>query len=693
MKFVALVSGGKDSCFNVLHCLKQGHVLVAFANLHPADETKQELDSYMFQTVGHDVVSHYDRCAGIPLFRQEITHGSSRNLEMNYTPTRKDEIEDLHFLLAKIKKEIPEVEAVSVGAILSSYQRTRVEDVCRRLDLTVLSYLWQRDQLELMSEMCSMSKATDTGASDGLNMDARIIKVAAVGLDQSHLNMSLPQIFPIMKRLNRMYEVHICGEGGEFETMVLDAPFFVNGSLELVSQTVNNSDESNGVYSTQFEVVFKPKNTSPDMKEALRKLPVPPLLDDKWAFLLAMMKNFENKEVREQRNLDTPEDSLANPEISIVQAQGLLYISNLKGNSALASVEEQTQQVLDQLDSIMNKMGVEPSRAMSCSLVLQSMSDFSAVNSIYNRFFDISRHGPLPPSRACVESKSLGKNCLLQLSIVFDMAGSVKRLANDIIICPNKNGLHVQGRSYWAPCNIGPYSQAIWLNSDKNRISFLSGQIPLIPSSMEMISREPVLQGVLSLRHFDTIKTTIDAKKQLFMTCFVTSDLMVPIVSQIWSLYCGGMQYESELWMDKEDDPVRSLIIVKISGLPRNALCEWSGVACRELSVVDPVEDEDIQDLKSISHVKVQAKGSCVVSTVEVTNGQAQIQFTTGFADCLEDLKIFMNSINSRYKATLYFNPSDTQDFPAIANTEFLPVERIFDCNGTAHKFGFHLTV
>lgn len=35
MKFVALISGGKDSCYNVMHCLVQGHELAALANLRP----------------------------------------------------------------------------------------------------------------------------------------------------------------------------------------------------------------------------------------------------------------------------------------------------------------------------------------------------------------------------------------------------------------------------------------------------------------------------------------------------------------------------------------------------------------------------------------------------------------------------------------------------------------------------------
>lgn len=47
----------------------------------------------------------------------------------------------------------PEAEAVSVGAILSDYQRVRVESICARLGLTVLAFLWRRDQSELLHEM------------------------------------------------------------------------------------------------------------------------------------------------------------------------------------------------------------------------------------------------------------------------------------------------------------------------------------------------------------------------------------------------------------------------------------------------------------------------------------------------------------------------------------------------------------
>lgn len=147
------------------------------------------------------------------MYRRVIA-GTSKNQQLEYQKTEDDEIEDLYRLLSDVKETHPELEAVSVGAILSSYQRTRVEDVCARLSLVALSYLWQMNQLELMGEMCQSG------------MDARIIKVAAIGLDENDLGKSLIEMYPKLIKLNDMYDVHICGEGGEFETLVFDAPFF-----------------------------------------------------------------------------------------------------------------------------------------------------------------------------------------------------------------------------------------------------------------------------------------------------------------------------------------------------------------------------------------------------------------------------------------------------------------------------------
>ena len=124
MKFIGLISGGKDSFFNIYHCISQGHELVALGNLYP--EISDEIDSFMFQTVGHDVIEYYSQCLDVPLYRQPIL-GKSTNQNLEYLVTENDEIEDLYKLLSKIVDAHPEIEGVSCGAILSHYQRTRVK--------------------------------------------------------------------------------------------------------------------------------------------------------------------------------------------------------------------------------------------------------------------------------------------------------------------------------------------------------------------------------------------------------------------------------------------------------------------------------------------------------------------------------------------------------------------------------------
>ena len=64
-----------------------------------------EIDSYMYQTVGHDGISMYSEAMGLPLFRRYI-QGSAVRLEKEYSPVEGDEVEDLFLLLSEIKVRI-----------------------------------------------------------------------------------------------------------------------------------------------------------------------------------------------------------------------------------------------------------------------------------------------------------------------------------------------------------------------------------------------------------------------------------------------------------------------------------------------------------------------------------------------------------------------------------------------------------
>lgn len=54
--------------------------------------------------------------------------GFSLQRDKYYEPTDNDEVEDLYELLKEVK-EVENVDAVACGAILSDYQRIRVENV------------------------------------------------------------------------------------------------------------------------------------------------------------------------------------------------------------------------------------------------------------------------------------------------------------------------------------------------------------------------------------------------------------------------------------------------------------------------------------------------------------------------------------------------------------------------------------
>lgn len=115
-----------------------------------------------------------------------------------------------------------DVDGVVSGAIASWYQRSRVDGICDELGLENVTPLWGRDTGELLIEMIS----------GGLVII--VIAVAARGLDQRWLGRVLDAAsVEELVDLNRRFGVDVCGEGGEMETLVLDAPWF-RSRLEII---------------------------------------------------------------------------------------------------------------------------------------------------------------------------------------------------------------------------------------------------------------------------------------------------------------------------------------------------------------------------------------------------------------------------------------------------------------------------
>lgn len=224
MRFCALLSGGKDSVYAAHLLQREGHTLVCAAHLAPPAGGPEELDSFMFQTVGHGGVGAVAACMGVPLYSGEIG-GRSLCTSLEYTATEGDEIEDLHRLLGRVA-EAEGVEGVSCGAVLSRYQRARLEEVCGRLGLRPLCPLWGRDQEELLRAM----------ARDG--HDAIICKVASAGLGVRHLGRLVSELLPELLELQARWGTNVAGEGGEYETFTVSSPCFVRPLRFLTPHTV-----------------------------------------------------------------------------------------------------------------------------------------------------------------------------------------------------------------------------------------------------------------------------------------------------------------------------------------------------------------------------------------------------------------------------------------------------------------------
>lgn len=561
LNVIALISGGKDSFFSALHCLENGHRVVALANLHPppppskaasgrsssaagsssgpdaqspggshhegsqpsedaasgdpdsslaqldlnedrpqqdgvtVDDDETDLNSFMYQTVGHQVIPLYSVATGIPLYRQPITGGavqSGREYSTASTTTD-DEVESMLQLLERVKAAHPEANAVSAGAILSTYQRTRVESVAIRLGLTPLAYLWKYpvlppppsasgggDEAQLLYDM----------ASAGL--DARIIKVASGALNENFLweNVASAKGATRLKVAASRFggEGAVLGEGGEFETLVVDGP------SRLFKKRIEVGEENRAIVpeggDTAWLKIRDPRVVDKVINEADEETLVirrPELLDERFLATLENKQSVDETAVSEIIGLQVSASSMR-PAL-----QTWAFIGHPQHGEL--SIEADTSVLIDAIRARLRQHELTPRDIISTVVILQSMSDFQAINQVYGSLFT----DPNPPSRVTIACGDiLPQDTKIAIYVTVPEASAVDR-----------QGLHVQSRSYWAPANIGPYSQAITVPMGPTRelpnaprMAHIAGQIPLVPATMELPADGGLeMQLVLSLQH------------------------------------------------------------------------------------------------------------------------------------------------------------------------------------------------
>ena len=113
-----------------------------------------------------------------------------------------------------------EPDVVSVGAVASEYQRSRVEDAAEEFGVEVYAPLWGADPEDALRRIAE-------------EFEVMVTAVAADGLDASWLGRTVDEAaVEELLALRDDRGVHPMGEGGEFETLAVAGPH-MDGRIEV----------------------------------------------------------------------------------------------------------------------------------------------------------------------------------------------------------------------------------------------------------------------------------------------------------------------------------------------------------------------------------------------------------------------------------------------------------------------------
>ncbi|MEK6809324.1 MAG: diphthine--ammonia ligase [Nanoarchaeota archaeon] len=216
VKLGVLFSSGKDSTAAAYIMKQQNYDLTCLIHIR-----SENPDSYMFQTAGTELVEMQAEAMGLPTVIQK-TKGE-----------KEFELKDLETAFKKAKEQY-QIEGIVSGALFSTYQRDRIEKICDRLGLKIFSPLWHKPQDKHMQDLLA----------DGFEII--LTAVAAEGLDKTWLGrrITIDDVEKLQK-LHAKLGLNIAGEGGEFESLVLDCPLFTKKimleKIEVIEEDKNRA--------------------------------------------------------------------------------------------------------------------------------------------------------------------------------------------------------------------------------------------------------------------------------------------------------------------------------------------------------------------------------------------------------------------------------------------------------------------
>jgi diphthine-ammonia ligase len=197
MKLAVLFSGGKDSCYALMKAREKNEVVCLITIVSKNEE------SYMFHTPNIKIADLQAEAIGLPLIKK-------------YTDGKKEEeLKELKEALQEAKDNF-HIDGVVTGALESVYQSTRIQRICKQLDLWCFNPLWKKDQAQLLREvLANHFKIIISG-----------VFAYPLGMDWLGKEVDQEMVNKLLELQQGKYKISPSGEGGEFETTVLSAPFF-----------------------------------------------------------------------------------------------------------------------------------------------------------------------------------------------------------------------------------------------------------------------------------------------------------------------------------------------------------------------------------------------------------------------------------------------------------------------------------
>ena len=107
------------------------------------------------------------------------------------------------------------------------------------------------------------------------------------------------------------------------------------------------------------------------------------------------------------------------PYSQAIKANGFIYLSGQvaldpqSGEVVGSDIRQQTQRVIENIKGILEAAGANLHHVVKTTVFLKDMSDFSAMNEVYGRYFTSA-----PPARSTVQVSRLPKDALVEIEVI-----------------------------------------------------------------------------------------------------------------------------------------------------------------------------------------------------------------------------------------------------------------------------------